>query len=248
MGRRFSWNRHCMENHIFFSRRHRKMVFPKKTALKYDLSCNIGKDGISFSRKYDLIPWTENERWSFWKKNTWKYDILFKCPEEMVFSKRLRWNMIFLVLSGKMVFFSQKHDIFSLKGKRTIIFLKKYIEKLYFLYIRVTNTMLCPSAKKKEEKRSFSAKIHLKVIDILDWHSNKGSSNSLYFYGDHYRRFNTLLSSEKKKTGNLIYGTAVIQPPRVVFGGVPEPHPRQLFDYQETGYNSRNISAAVKVF
>ena len=102
------------------------------------------------------------------KKNTWKYDILFKCPEEMVFSKRLRWNMIFLVLSGKMVFFSQKHDIFSLEGKRTIIFLKNYIEKLYFLYIRVTNTMLCPSAKKKEEKRSFSAKIHLKVIDILD--------------------------------------------------------------------------------
>ena len=52
----------------------------------------------------------------------------------------------------------------------------------------------------------------------------------------------------KKKTGNLIYGTAVIQPPRVVFGGVPEPHPRQLFDYQETDYNSRNIRAAVKVF
>ena len=64
--------------------------------------------------------------------------------------------------------FFQKHDIFSLEGKQKIIFLKKYIEKLYFLYIRVTNTMLCPSAKKKEEKRSFSAKIHLKVIDILD--------------------------------------------------------------------------------
>ena len=52
----------------------------------------------------------------------------------------------------------------------------------------------------------------------------------------------------KKKTGNLIYRTAVIQPSRVVFGGVPEPHPRQLFDYQETDYNSRNIRAAVKVF
>ena len=30
------------------------MVFQKKIALEYDLSCIIGKDDISFSRKYDL--------------------------------------------------------------------------------------------------------------------------------------------------------------------------------------------------
>ena len=39
-----------------FSRRPEKMVFPKKIALEYDLSCIIGKDDISFSRKYDLTP------------------------------------------------------------------------------------------------------------------------------------------------------------------------------------------------
>ena len=32
-----------------------KMVFPKKIALEYDLSCGIWKDGISFSRKYDIF-------------------------------------------------------------------------------------------------------------------------------------------------------------------------------------------------
>ena len=40
-----------------------KMVFPKKIALEYDLSCYIiWKDDISFSRKYDLILQTENGR------------------------------------------------------------------------------------------------------------------------------------------------------------------------------------------
>ena len=33
------------------------------------------------------------------------------------FQKGLRWDMIFFVLSGKMVFFSRKHDIFSSGGK-----------------------------------------------------------------------------------------------------------------------------------
>ena len=36
--------------------------------------------------------------------------------------------MIFLVLFGKMVFFSQKHDIFSLDRKWEMIFYMKYME------------------------------------------------------------------------------------------------------------------------
>ena len=51
------------------------------------------------------------------QENTWKYDIFLKCSEKMVFPKRLQWNMIFLVLSGKMVLFlTRKYDIFSLDG------------------------------------------------------------------------------------------------------------------------------------
>ena len=45
------------------------------------------------------------------QKNTWKYDIFFKCPEKIVFPKNLHWNMIFFLLSGKMVFFSGKNII-----------------------------------------------------------------------------------------------------------------------------------------
>ena len=51
-----------------------KMVFPKKIALEYDISCIIWKYGIFFLESMIFFHWTENERWSFsW--NTWKYDI-----------------------------------------------------------------------------------------------------------------------------------------------------------------------------
>ena len=89
-------------------------------------------------------------------------------------------DMIFFALSGKM-------------------------EIWYFLCAceSVTNVTLRPSVK-KNQRWSYPAKIHLKVIDVLDWHPRKSSSNSLYFHGDLYRRFHVLLSSKKKKTGNLI--------------------------------------------
>ena len=35
----------------------------------------------------------------------------------------------------------------------------------------------------KKIRLSYPAKIYLKVIDFLDWHSRKSSSNSLYFHG-----------------------------------------------------------------
>ena len=77
---------HCTENHIFFFQTSWKDSLSKKIVLEYNPSCIIGKGNISFSWKYDLTPKAENERWSF-SKNTWKYDIFFKCPEKMVFSK-----------------------------------------------------------------------------------------------------------------------------------------------------------------
>ena len=78
---------HYTENHIFFFQRFGKDGLSKKIALDYDLSCIIGKEDISFSRKFHLTPYVENERWSF-LKNTRKYDIFLKLPEKMVFPKR----------------------------------------------------------------------------------------------------------------------------------------------------------------
>ena len=211
--------------------------------------------------------WTENERWSF-SRNTWKCDIFFKCSKKMVFpTTKAHWNMIFFVLSGKMVFlfpenmilffrqkmrddlsqkihgyiiffsnvlerwyfqknrigilsfnlerrhfFTRKY-IFSLDGKWKVIFLKKYMDRKwemiflkkhmeiwYFLYIctNVTNIWYYPSAK-KTQRWSSPEKIHLKLTDILDWHSRKISNDSMYFYGDFHRRFHIMLSSEEKQ-------------------------------------------------
>ena len=38
-------------------------------------------------------------------------------PEEMVFPKKLRWNMIFLVLSGKMIFLFSENMILHVRQK-----------------------------------------------------------------------------------------------------------------------------------
>ena len=135
------------------------------------------------------------------KKNTWKYDILFKCSEKMVFSERSSGNIVFLVLSGKTVFFFFPKMWCFFFGQKMKDNLSQEIRGgTKFLYIptSVTNLTSRPPAK-KNQRWSYPAKIHLKVTEILDLHSKKSSNNSLYFYGDLYRRFHTLLSSEKTR-------------------------------------------------
>ena len=63
------------------------------------------------------------------QKSTWKYDILCKCSEKMVCPKKLPWNMIFLVLSGKMIFlFPENMILFSRRKMKYHLSQKKYME------------------------------------------------------------------------------------------------------------------------
>ena len=183
------------------------------------------------------------------------------CPfpdvlKRWVFQNKSRWNMIFVVLSRKMIFLFPKNMILHVRRKMKddlsqkkyteiwyflqtfwkdglfkkgragtwsflyylerlyffpktwyffrgrkvrVTFLKKYME-IYFLGTceGVTNVAPRPSVK-KNQRWSYPAKIHLKVINVLDWHSRKSSNNSLYFYGDRYRCFHVLFSSEKSQ-------------------------------------------------
>ena len=84
------------------------------------------------------------------QKNTRKYDIFFKLSEKIVFSKRAAPGHGLSGIIWKDGIFSRKHDIFSLGGKSEMVFLKKYIEILYFLCTRmgVKNVVSRPSAKK----------------------------------------------------------------------------------------------------
>ena len=56
----------------------------------------------------------------------------FKRPEKMVFPKKSWWNLIFLVLSGKMIFLFSENIILPLDGKWKMIFLKKIHGNMIF--------------------------------------------------------------------------------------------------------------------
>ena len=110
------------------------------------------------------------------------------------------WSFLYYLESW--YFFTRKYDIFSWDGKWKLIFLKKYMEIWYFLYICINVTNMILPFCQKNQRRSCPEKIHLKVIDILDWHSRNSSNDSLYFYGDVHRHFHILLSIEKNKNNN----------------------------------------------
>ena len=191
------------ETIISFSRRPEKMVFPKKSRWNMIFLVLLGK--IMF-----LFP----ENMILHLRRKMKDGLSQKIHRTMIFSsnflkrrsfqKEPRRDMIFLVLSRKTVFFSRKHNIFSLGRKWEMTIFKKYIEIWNFLCTRtgVTNVVSRSSAK-KNERWSYPAKIHPKVIDVLDWNPRKSSSYSLYFHGDYYRRFHVLLSSEKNSKPNI---------------------------------------------
>ena len=66
-----------------FPRRPEKMVFQKKIALEYGLSCIIGKD--FFFPENMILPLRRKMKDDLPEKNMYQYDIFFKCFEKMVF-------------------------------------------------------------------------------------------------------------------------------------------------------------------
>ena len=130
---------HAARKTIFsFSKCFEKMVFPKKLHWNMIFLALSGKMMFLFPENMILF-FRHKRKDDLSQKNTWKYDVFFKCSEKMVFPKTLHLNTIFFVISGKMVFlFSRKYDIFSLGRKwKKLIFIKKRVEMWHFLYICV---------------------------------------------------------------------------------------------------------------
>ena len=128
---------HCTENHIFFFRASWKDSLSKKNRAGIWSFLYYWEIWYFFFPKIWSYLQTENERWPFSKKkkkNTRKYEIFFKCSEKMDSSKRTVRDLIFLVLSGKVVFFSQSMVFFPwTKNEGGMTFLKRYTETWYFL-------------------------------------------------------------------------------------------------------------------
>ena len=96
----------------------------------------------------------------------------------MVFPKKSRWNMIFLELSGKMIFlFPENMILFFRRKRKDDLSQKDYLEIRCFLYIciNVKNLALpfcqkkkmCPRAEKIRLKVTFPASLK-KIIFILE--------------------------------------------------------------------------------
>ena len=102
-----------------FSRRPEKMVFPKKLRWNMIFLVLSGKMIFLFPENTILpsYPQTENEKSSFSKKLHGNMIFFSNVLKRWSFQKGSRWDMIFLVLSGNVVLFSQKHGIFSLDLK-----------------------------------------------------------------------------------------------------------------------------------
>ena len=101
------------------------------------------------------------------QKNTRKYDIFFRPPEKKVFSRKAASGHDLFCIIWKDGFFSRKHDIFSWAGNQRQLFSRNTCK--YFLCTRVGITGLVSRLPaKKNQGWPYPAKIHLKVIDVLD--------------------------------------------------------------------------------
>ena len=88
---------------FFFSKCSEEMVFPKKLHWNMIYLVLSGKMIFLFPKNMILF-FRRKMKDDLSQKNTWKYDIFFKCSEKMVFPKKSHWNLIFLVLFRRKVF------------------------------------------------------------------------------------------------------------------------------------------------
>ena len=131
---------HCTKNHIFFFQ-----MFWK------DISCIIRKDDIFFPENMILF-FRRKMKDDLSQKTTWKYDTFSNAPKRLSFQKNRTETLSLLYCLEKWGLFFRKYDTFSLDGKWTMVFPKKYMEIWYFLRIciNVTN-MILPFCHKKQK-------------------------------------------------------------------------------------------------
>ena len=115
-----------------FSGRREKMVFPKNSRWNMIFFVLLVKM-ISLFFENMILPLGRKMKDELSQESPRKFNIFFRCFEKMIFSKRPRQNMSFLVLSGNMVFVFVEKQYFSLDRKWKMIFLKKYTEAGYCL-------------------------------------------------------------------------------------------------------------------
>ena len=107
------------------------------------------------------------------KKNTWKYDIFFKCREKLVFPKKIALEYDLSCIIWKSGAFSPENMIYFFGRKMKDDLSQERHRKWYFLYYmykyyKYDITLLQKEPEMIFYKKKTTKKKHLKVIDILD--------------------------------------------------------------------------------
>ena len=134
------------------------------------------------------------------QKNTRKYDIFFTSSEKKVFSKRAALGHDLSCIIWKDGIFFPKTWYFFL-GQEASDDLSQEIHgnMIFSVYTCGCYKPGVTLPSQKNQGWPYPTKIHLKVIDVLDWHPGKSSSNSFYLHRDLYGRFHVMLSREKNQ-------------------------------------------------
>ena len=187
---------HCTRNHISFFRTSWKDGLSKKIALEYDLPCIIGKDIFLFPESMILYLRRKMKDDLSQKKYTKVWCFLQTFWKDCLSKKGCTGRWSFLYHPERSYFFPKNMIYFSWAESGGG--LSQEIHGNLCIRTGVRNVAPHRSVK-KNQIWSYPAKIHLNVIDVLDWHPTESSSNPLYLHGDLYRRFHGLLSSEEKQ-------------------------------------------------
>ena len=111
------------KNKFFFSKCSEKMVFPIKLHWNIIQLVLSGKMILLFPENMILFFRWKKKRWSFSKKNTWKYDVFFKCSEKSLSKKiALEYDLFCNIWKDGISVFPKIY-FFSVGGKWKMIFL-----------------------------------------------------------------------------------------------------------------------------
>ena len=125
-----------------FSRRPEKMVF--QTTLHWNMIFLVLSGKMIFLFPENMILRLKRKMKDNLSQNKIHENMIFSSNflKRWCFQKGPCWNMIFPVLSGKVVCFSQKHDLFSLGRKWKTAFLRKYMETWCIAQRRKTGNLI----------------------------------------------------------------------------------------------------------
>ena len=188
----------------FFSRQPEKMVFPKKSRWNMIFLVLFGKMILLFPENMILHLRQKMKDDPSQKKCTEIWYFLQTFWKDGLFKNRRAWKWSFLYYLERWDFFPKNMIFFSWpQSERWPFSRNTWKYDIFCVHVPALqpwhHTQLSKKIKDDPCGWSYPAKIHLKLIEVLDWRPRKSSNNFPYFHEDLYRRIHVLLSSKKKQ-------------------------------------------------